>query len=753
MSDTSSPETDSSPATSLYVIFAVATTISLGCCIAAGFKLYRQLRGKNDSAQAALSSAILPSGGEEMSVPSDSGNNDDAKDDTYTPPMFPFSNGSIIDSEGSDPATADPTRRTTHNTSADDQIGPTDNKYAHIQKGRQLGGGAFGDVFQVKLVPSGKLIAMKESRNATEEQADHALREIRIICTVLPHRHLMEVFDMQYTRKTRCLRIFMELVSGGTLAEYVNAAKPHLIEEREASNFACQILEGIRTLHAHTIVHRDIKSENVLLTEDKIVKLCDYGSLKELREGTTRVNSHLFTGKTKTAGNSVVGSPNWLAPEVVIGGANFVKAGPPADIYAFGCTVSEILNKGVPPGINHANEWEAILHIQERKGLPENIAEFVSDTARQLIEACLIRNPADRPTAAELLEHSWIEEYRSASLISAQDVSPPATNTAQGQSPVSPTTPGSPTNPLVLSARQMDSWQRVGAPLGKGSFGTVYLGQLSDARTVAVKEIDTGVRSSDAQRQRFAAEFRLMQTLSHKNIVKYLGHQWTGSEGQTLQIFLEYLSGGSVRKLVKSIEGGRLRPEVIRRYTRDVLEGLAYLHEGGRTRGSVAHRDVKGDNLLIDTQDGRVKLADFGCSKLFEEGGLSVHSFSFEAPSAGAEGAQTFAGTPNWMAPEVLRSGSRGGTYGTKCDIWSLGCTVIEMMGRTPWRQGGGETPYEVLHRIASSRGGPPLPEGVGDRLKHLLNERCFVRDPAKRANAKELLQHPYLHEEVLYAS
>ena len=164
-----------------------------------------------------------------MSVPSDCGNYDDAKDDTYTP----------LTSEGSASATADPARRTTHNTSVDDKIRPTDNN-AHIQKGRQLGGSAFGDVFQ-------------------------------------------EWFSAM-TCNTRCLRIPRKLVSGVTLAEYVNAANPHLIEEREASSFACQILSGIRTTGL-TLLSSETSNQHTSSYRKTIVKLCDYGSLKELREG------------------------------------------------------------------------------------------------------------------------------------------------------------------------------------------------------------------------------------------------------------------------------------------------------------------------------------------------------------------------------------------------------------------------------------------------------------------------------------
>ena len=273
----------------------------------------------------------------------------------------------------------------------------------------------------------------------------------------------------------------------------------------------------------------------------------------------------------------------------------------------------------------------------------------------------------------------------------------------------------------------LHNWEKVGRPLGKGCFGTVYLGQLDTAQQVAVKVIDLATIPSSEAQQAFEAEFEVMQKLSHPNIVQYLGHRFDPTV-QQLQIFLELCSGGTVAELVQKVEGKRLRPSVIQTYTRQVLCGLEYLH---CLPTPVVHRDIKGANLLV-TKEGFIKVADFGCSKMITDmKGEDV-------------GMSTMVGTPYWMAPEVIAPMSRGGKYGTKCDIWSLGCTIIEMLGVIPW-SGVGESPWEIMYHIANADSAPPnVPENIDFRMSSFLFA-CLERDPSSRPSASDLSSHEFM--------
>ena len=159
-------------------------------------------------------------------------------------------------------------------------------------------------------------------------------------------------------------------------------------------------------------------------------------------------------------------------------------------------------------------------------------------------------------------------------------------------------------------------WKR-GEQIGQGSFGAVYQGLNEDTGAlIAIKEMqfDAGDASPIAAMKE---EIILLRALDHPHIVRYLGADVRGS---TLYIMAEWMSCGSLRSLIEKF--GPLQESVIRRYTRQILEGLAYLHSK-----RIIHRDIKGANVLVD-ESGMVKLADFGTAKRLEVGNIRSWSTS-----------------------------------------------------------------------------------------------------------------------------
>jgi mitogen-activated protein kinase kinase kinase 3 len=140
--------------------------------------------------------------------------------------------------------------------------------------------------------------------------------------------------------------------------------------------------------------------------------------------------------------------------------------------------------------------------------------------------------------------------------------------------------------------------------------------------------------------------------------------QYYGSvlSNETLSVYLEYVSGISIHKMLQL--GGPLGEALLRNYTAQILSGLAYLH-GHNT----VHSNIKVANILVDSNGYTIKLADFGMAKLISQY-TSMKSFK---------------GSPSWMAPEVI-SNSNG--YRFSVDLWSLGCTILEMAtAKPPWSQ------------------------------------------------------------------
>ncbi|KAH0994816.1 hypothetical protein GBA52_018680 [Prunus armeniaca] len=263
---------------------------------------------------------------------------------------------------------------------------------------------------------------------------------------------------------------------------------------------------------------------------------------------------------------------------------------------------------------------------------------------------------------------------------------------------------------------------RKGELIGCGAFGRVYMGMnLGSGELLAVKQVLIAANSASKEKtqahmKELEEEVKLLKNLSHPNIVRYLG---TVREEETLNILLEFVPGGSISSLLGKF--GSFPEAVIRTYTKQLLLGLEYLHKNG-----IMHRDIKGANILVDNK-GCIKLADFGASKQVVE-------------LATISGAKSMKGTPYWMAPEViLQTG-----HSFSADIWSVGCTVIEMAtGKPPWSQQYQEV--AALFHIGTTKSHPPIPEHLSFEAKDFLL-KCLQ----KYANflhfySYNYLQHPFV--------
>ncbi|XP_030342165.1 mitogen-activated protein kinase kinase kinase 19 isoform X2 [Strigops habroptila] len=264
-------------------------------------------------------------------------------------------------------------------------------------------------------------------------------------------------------------------------------------------------------------------------------------------------------------------------------------------------------------------------------------------------------------------------------------------------------------------------WTR-GEVLGKGAYGTVYCGLTSQGQLIAVKQVvlDTSDQvTTEKEYQKFHEEVDLLKTLKHINIVTYLG---TCLEDNILSIFMEFVPGGSISSIIHRF--GPLPEIVLCKYTKQILQGVAYLHDN-----CVVHRDIKGNNVML-MPNGIVKLIDFGCARRLAWVSLS---------GTQSEMLKSVHGTPYWMAPEVINESG----YGRKSDIWSIGCTVFEMAT--------GKPPLASMDRIAAMfyigahRGlMPSLPDRFSGTAVDFVHA-CLTRDQHERPSALQLLDHPFV--------
>ena len=266
--------------------------------------------------------------------------------------------------------------------------------------------------------------------------------------------------------------------------------------------------------------------------------------------------------------------------------------------------------------------------------------------------------------------------------------------------------------------------------LGRGRFGAVHRAlNVNTGEVLAVKQVQVESKTGKRMLQR---EISLMRSMSLRspNVVRCVA---TELADDTFHIFMEYVSGGSLKSVIK--EYGKLPTSTVMSYTKQILTGLKTLHDAG-----IAHRDIKADNLLL-SDSGVIKLADFGSAKRIS----TQRTMHTTAAGAGIKG------SPLWMAPEVIRNEvtSEGDPLTSirrwkRADVWSLGCTIIEMAtGEPPFNFFS--NPTAAMYHIATCKEPPEFPETIGDTGRDMLG-RALTIEGDQRPSVDVLLLHPFVN-------
>ncbi|ELP86370.1 cell division control protein 15, CDC15, putative [Entamoeba invadens IP1] len=260
----------------------------------------------------------------------------------------------------------------------------TDNEKLIFNIANSIGCGAYGEVFVGMNADSGEFVAIKQMKITRKSVMNEVMEEIRLL-KKLKHKHIVRYITS--TESYGSLYIVMEYMESGSLLNIIK--KFNKLNEALSAKYVYQILDGLSFIHEQGIVHRDIKAANILVAKDGSVKIADFGVSVQ-------------TDNTRNGNEDVVGTPNWMSPEIIMLQGTTVKA----DIWALGCTVLELIT-GNPPYYDLPPA--AALHKIVSDEIPP-IPNEISYLLRDFLLQCFQKNPLARASSTSLQSHKWFVE-------------------------------------------------------------------------------------------------------------------------------------------------------------------------------------------------------------------------------------------------------------------------------------------------------------------------------------------------------
>jgi serine/threonine protein kinase/Tol biopolymer transport system component len=554
---------------------------------------------------------------------------------------------------------------------------------SHYQIVERLGGGGMGVVYKARDLRLDRTVALKflaAQRGAPEEQKRRFIREAKAASS-LDHPNICTIFEIGET-EDGALFIAMAFYEGETLRDRLVRGP---LAVAEAVEIAAQIAAGLARAHERGIVHRDVKPANVILTADGQVKLLDFGIAK------------LSDQSRLTRAGTAMGTTAYISPEQFFG----ELAGPPADIWSLGVLLYQSVTGRLP--FEAASEKEMARAIVEQEPRPLAVLRTgVPPALQRIVSRALAKRPADRyarmealrddlrSLAAEMAVPESVDEDRTLLEVPAAAASRSGTREAALLAPTA--------GPFEILE-----------PLGGGGMGVVCKARDTRLnRVVALKFLPWELTRDPEAKRRFMQEAHAASALDHPNICTILEVGET-SDGR-LYLAMPCYDGETLRR---RLERGPLPVEEAVDIAEQIARGLAKAH-----RNDIVHRDIKPANLVV-TEDGVVKILDFGLAKLAGEVAISRTGSS--------------AGTPAYMSPEQ----ARGEPVDFHTDLWSLGVVLYEMLaGRRPFRA---EHEQAVIYAILNQRLQPlrEVRPDVPPEVERIVG-RLLARDPAERYASAE---------------
>ncbi|XP_034696177.1 uncharacterized protein LOC117922232 isoform X2 [Vitis riparia] len=575
---------------------------------------------------------------------------------------------------------------------------------------KELGKGASAIVYHGHL-SNGTEVAVKKLSPSSILGSKQFKTEAQLL-TRVHHKNLVSLFG--YCDEGSNMVLIYEYMAKGNLKAYLSGKTEAALSWEQRLRIAIDAAQALEYLHNGCnppIIHRDVKTENILLNEKLQAKVADFGWSKSMPvEGGSYVST------------AIVGTPGYLDPEYHRNSVPNEKT----DVYSFGIVLLELISSR--PAIikitedNRCNITYWVRPIIAKGDIrmivdPRLQGKFETNSARRAIEtamSCVSFSSTDRPTMSDIIvelreclkivmTHERTKEGHASVGIEAamtvqesfngnQDFLTTGSNAKAeekekekdekkkkkkkknfiGPAVTSITSVLVPSGALASLGKSKKKWphakdksysevaritnnfQQV---IGCGAFASVYLGYLSDGTEVAVKLLSSSTRGS----QDLQTEAQLLTRIRHKNLVSLHGYH---DEGSIIALIYEYMVKGSLRKYLSDENEVVLSWKQRIGIALDVAQGLEYLHDG--CNPPIIHRDIKSANILLN-EKLQAKVGDMGSSRSLPIDDLTNVS-------------TVVVGTVGYLDPEYFQSNRAS----MKSDVYSFGVVLLELVSGQP---------------------------------------------------------------------
>ncbi|XP_020203349.1 wall-associated receptor kinase-like 18 isoform X2 [Cajanus cajan] len=453
-----------------------------------------------------------------------------------------------------------------------------------------------------------------------------------VILNYLPHKNIVSIYGCT-SHHEESLLVHEYLVNGNLAA--------HLQSERAVNNtltwltrldIAIDIANALDYLHYYGIIHRNVKSRNILLDVNFCAKVANLHLSRKLPDGVPVNGTHVTSDR--------VGSCGYIDPEYLTKGQLSVKN----DVYSFGVVLCELLSSNLAKYwvLNEEDNIASLLHRKiENQALLElfdpslgfqsnlQIKRMMTATAKLALFCmqCPQQSRPDMEQVVEILNGIKQGRYETNSKTKALKI--------------------------FHHAELQEATDNFNTCLGKGGYGSVYY----DGREVAIKCFHDENDTEETIKQ-FLKETEILSLLHHQNLVSLYGR--TSHHSNKHMLVYEYISNGTLSKHLHESSSGKLPWQARLNIAIETATALVYLHDSG-----IIHRDVKGSNILLD-ENFTVKVADFGLSRSLPDHVTHVSTIPV--------------GTRAYMDPDYYESGR----VSDKSDVFSFGVVLFELISSNP---------------------------------------------------------------------